>query len=108
MLQGAEVVSSLVHQVCVCDSFIHLTCILFQGGEGVGLVQHTPTGVSPVMLAALLGSTDCLKLLLRHIQSNSLTHHVDTQGLSVLHYSTWGKVPNNTVKDTLPKYKHGA
>ena len=65
-----------------------------QNGEGAGLIQHTPTGVSPIMLAALLGSTDCLKLLLHHVQSNSLTHHVDAQGLSVLHYSTWGKVLN--------------
>ena len=71
-----------------------LDCL--QNGEEAGLTQHTPTGVSPIMLAALLGSTDCLKLLLRHIQSNILTHHVDAQGLSVLHYSTWGKVTHKS------------
>ena len=66
-------------------------CVL-QAVEGVGLVQHMPTGVSPLMLAALLGSIDCLKLLLRHSQSSSLKGHVDAQGLSVLHYAAWSKV----------------
>ncbi|XP_065905950.1 inversin-like isoform X2 [Dysidea avara] len=79
VMQGAEIVSSFCqHQATTT--------------EGVVLVQHPPTGVSPLMLAALMGGADCLKVLLRYIQSHSLIQHVDAQGLSVLHYAAWSKV----------------
>ena len=76
---------------CACFNLRQL-CSQLQVTDGVALVQHTPTGISPLMLAALVGGADCLKVLLRHIQSSSLIQHVDSLGLSVLHYAAWSKV----------------
>ena len=63
--------------------FVHFT--QSQNAHGVDLA-HNEWGFTPLMLAALQGSHETVKLLLKHGAQLSLS---DKQGATAIHYAVW-------------------